>query len=113
MAAKAKKSVAKRKNGKNTYVVVKRGMHKGTGLRRTELEVGSELELTEVQAAARVGKVMLKSEYGKAGVTPSVELKAARKEIAALTAENETLKTQLEAAIAGAGKGDPGGGDGK
>ena len=100
---------AKKKDGKNTYVVVKRGMHKGTGLRRTELKIGSELELTEVQAAARVGKVALKSEYGKAGATSSVELKEARKEIAALTAEVETLKTQLEAAIASAGAG----GDGK
>ncbi|MCK5641217.1 MAG: hypothetical protein KAJ19_10480 [Gammaproteobacteria bacterium] len=99
---------AKKKAETSTYVVIKRGMHKGAGNQRKELPIGEELKLTEAQAAARVGKVALKSEYGKAPKTSSVELNDARRQIAQLTAENDTLKAQVDALNAELAGGDGG-----
>ena len=102
---------AKKKQEKEAkYVVVKKGLHTGTGKTRREHEVGSEISLTETQAQARVGKVVLKSEYGKVAKSDSVELNDARRKIASLSDQVETLTAQVDSLNAeiAAGSGDGG-----
>ena len=99
---------------KNKYVVVKGGLHMGSGKgRATEVPIGTEITLTPEQAASRVGKVVPKGEYGKPAA--GAELNEARKKVATLTQENDSLKAENEAlrAAADKGTGDAGsGGDG-
>ena len=86
---------------KQTYIVIKNGVD--------QHEIGTEIEFTEAQAAARVHKVQLKKDYKadlKAANTDDAKaLKAAEKRIKELEAQAEvdattiaTLKTQVEAA---------------
>ena len=72
-----------------TYVVVKQGMHRGRGKKREEFAIGREIELTEAQAASRVGKVVPQSAFAafKAGAAEGLKLVDAEKKIKQLEEE--------------------------
>ena len=87
------------KTATKKYVVTQMGMQNRE--KGGEYEVGDVINLTEAQAAARVGKVMLKSEANAA--TPEAKNKLVGTvteqagQIKALTEANTALQTQLEA----------------
>ena len=95
--------MAAKKKDENKYVVVKGGLHMGSGKgRATEVPIGTEITLTPEQAASRVGKVVPKGEYGKPAA--GAELNDARRQVATLTQQVEQLTAENEALKAAADK---------
>ena len=74
------------------YVVVKSGInHKGK-----ELEIGSEIELTDGQAMSRVNKVVLKTEFTKGAEVDSVVVSKLKTKVEKSEETVSELTTKLE-----------------